>query len=135
MNMRNNIRVAIISVVLCAWAYIILAPMPRLPIGMANGSYANNCCGEMTLRDGKMSVGGRLVTYVIEVDKGGPYVLPNAYIDISGDHTLEVDTGKYPLIMRLDDPMRPTKLELMTEEAVLTFRRILIVPSKPQPTP
>ena len=46
-------------------------PEPPIPINQANGTYANDCCGTISLRDGTMRFGKQEVSYVIERDKLG----------------------------------------------------------------
>ena len=135
MKIRILVPIAIVLAVIGGWSYILLVPMPQLPIGIANGSYANKCCGTIQLKNGEMSVGGQLVSYVVERDKMGPYVLPSAYVGVSDGKTLEVDRRKYVLKIRLDDSVQPTQFQLMTDEAIYSFKRMIATPPKPQPKP
>jgi len=73
----------VVLVVFSVWAYIALTGEPRLQVGIANGRYSNGCCGTMVLKNGLMTVANQRVGYVVEQDKEGPYVLPNAYVGAS----------------------------------------------------
>jgi len=92
--------------------YIAVTPMPRDPIGTANGVYSGSCCGTLVLRDGILSFGDTSVRYVVEHDKGGPYVLPDAYVGVVGGTKLRLDRTKDALIIRLQDSDAPKSLSV-----------------------
>ena len=104
----------IVIAVGCAWAYILIAGEPRLPIGAANGTYSNRCCGTLTLKNGTMRIGGQKINYVIESNKMGPYVLPNVYVGASPQGFVVRPKG-YPLILNLDRPNDPRRVELLDD--------------------
>ena len=99
------------------WTYIALTGEPRLQIGTANGRYSNRCCGTVVLANGTMTVANRHVSYVIEQDKGGPYVLPEAYVGAS-DRGFVIRSEAHALKLRLDDPAHPHQVELLDDAAV-----------------
>lgn len=55
---------AVVAVVPALWLYLLLWPMPKLPIDAANGAYANPCCEPIILRDGTMLFGNHEVRYM-----------------------------------------------------------------------
>ena len=99
------------AVVTVIWLYLLLWPMPKLPIDAANGVYANPCCQPIILRDGTMSFGKHEVRYLIEEDKEGAYLLPQAYVGVEPSG-LQADQSKYPLKLRLNDMSSPDRLTL-----------------------
>lgn len=106
--------IVLIGVVLCAWADIVLTGEPRLQVGIANGSFANSCCGTVVFHDGIMRVANRRIGYVIEQDKAGPYVLPEAYVGASVTGFV-IKPNAYALKLRLDDPDHPHQIELLDD--------------------
>ena len=109
----------------CAGAYILLAGESRLQIGIANGTYSNPCCGALTLHNGTMTFANQRISYVIEEDKAGPYVLPNQYVGASTDR-LVARPEVYALKLRLDRSVVPLHIELIDDQprgAVYSFAR------------
>ena len=97
---------------------------PQLPIALANGSYVNECCGRLILENGMMRVGTQEVSYVIESDKEGPYILPAFYVGAaSGGYV--VRRNGLPLKLRLDNEAHPVAVELMddTGGGIFSFHR------------
>jgi len=101
--------------VLFSWAYIALTGEPRLQIGVANGAYSNRCCGSVVLNNGVMTVANQHISYVIEQDKAGPYVLPKGYVGAS-QKGFVVKPDAFALKLRLDDRSHPRKLELIDDK-------------------
>lgn len=98
---------------------------PRLPIGTANGTYANPCCGSIRLHNGQMVFGrGQMVSYVVEHDKVGRYVLPSSYIGVWSGKAVQADRSANLLKLRLDDATRPTSIELLSGSAAFDFKRV-----------
>lgn len=59
----------------CLSAVLVLRN-PGLPVSAADGTYSNDCCGDLILRDGTMIMGERSVGYVVEQDGDRSFVLP-----------------------------------------------------------
>jgi hypothetical protein len=98
---------------------------PRLPIGTADGTYANPCCGSVRLHNGQMIFGrGQIVSYVVEHDKIGRYVLPSSYVGVWSGKAVQTDSSANPLKLRLDDATRPTSIELLSGSAAFDFKRV-----------
>lgn len=108
-----------------ALLYLLAGSAPKLPIAAANGSFVNADVGTLVLKDGRMTVGRRYANYVLETDKVGAYVLPNAYVAVS-ERGFVVDQQGYPLKLRLDDPARPRRVDLMNEtrNTLVSFERV-----------
>jgi len=98
---------------------------PRLPIGAADGTYANPCCGSLRLDRGQMLFGRRrIIGYVIEHDKIGRYVLANHYVGGYDDKAFEFYASHDSLMLRLDVATRPRNIELFDKAATLDFKRV-----------
>ena len=117
-HIRNLKRLMIIGII--AWlAFAIsifttdLSP-PRLALALANGSYANSCCGTITLKDGRMAVSNQQIDYVIESDKVGSYVLPSFYVGAS-PRGFVLRRGGFPLKLYIDKDTHPSDLGLMDD--------------------
>jgi hypothetical protein len=114
MNVSKAVGAIVVTVVLAAWAYIALTGEPRLPINIANGAYSNRCCGTVIFANGVMTVADQRVSYVVEEDKVGPYVLPKEYVGASNGRVI-VRSGSFPSKLRLDDPAHPQQVELVDD--------------------
>ena len=112
--MSKAVGAIVVTVVLAIWAYIALTGEPRLPINIANGSYSNRCCGTVIFANGVMTVADQQVRYVVEEDKVGPYVLPEAYVGASNGEVI-VRSGSSALKLRLDDSAHPQQVELVDD--------------------
>ena len=116
MSANKAVGIATVVMVLCIWVYIALSGEARLPTGIANGRYSNDCCGTIVLDDGVMTVANQRVDYIIERDKTGAYVLPMAYVGASS-HAFVVRSDAHPLKLRLDDLAHPRQLQLVSDAA------------------
>jgi hypothetical protein len=114
MNERKLIGGFIVGAACCAWAYILIAGQPRLPVDAADGTFTNQCCGEVTLKDGVISVGSQRLNYLIESEKIGPYVLPKVIVGASNKGFVIRPDG-YSLKLRLDRTADPMNIELIDE--------------------
>lgn len=114
MSASKLVGVIGVIVVICSWIYIALTGEPRLQVGIANGVYANRCCGEIILNDGIMTVANQRIGYAIERDKAGPYVLPKTYVGASATGFV-VKPDAYVLKLRLDDSARPHQINLLDD--------------------
>ena len=113
--------VAVAALFLVARSLII--PESLIPIGQANGTYANDCCGTLTLRDGTMRIGKREIAYVIERDKNGAYLLPRLYVGVDPRYGLQIERSKYPLMLRLDDEKHPKDISILGNDDEYHFTR------------
>ncbi len=113
MTARNWIRFGIAIPAISAMLFIILSDPPRLPSNVANGTYSNPCCDSIELHNGQLAIKGNYIQYVIETDKGGAYVLPAGYVGVLDGMSVEFERSDRPLMLRLDDPEHPAKIELV----------------------
>lgn len=120
MASRRWISWAVLASLFGASLYLSIAPAPKLSIGIANGSYYNSDVGTLILRNGRMTINGQYVSYVIESDKGGPYVLPESYVGILGRSFL-IRRNSYPLKLRLDDAYAPRSINLIDDQSDNSF--------------
>jgi len=72
-----------------------------------------------------MSVLKQRVGYVVESDKGGPYILPSVYVGASSQGFVVRRNG-FALKLRLDDENHPANIELMDDAdgSVFSFHRL-----------
>jgi len=76
---------------------------PPAATGLENGTYANDCCGALELKDGAMRLNGRqTVRYAVGRDSTGPYILPSTYVGAFLDRGFEVDGTRPTTRLRLD---------------------------------
>jgi hypothetical protein len=98
---------------------------PRLPVGTADGTYVNSCCGSVKLHNGQMVFGrGQMVSYVVEHDKVSRYVLPKSYVGVWNGKAVQADRSASPLKLRLGDATRPESIGLLSQSAAFDFKRV-----------
>ena len=112
----------ITAAVLISWAFILFAPQEQLPVGAADGIYANSCCGDLILSSGEARIGLQAIGYVIERDKQGPYVLPIGRRVEADTKGISVAQGK-PLKLRLDTASSPHWIDLPGPNSDVRFMR------------
>lgn len=114
MRASKPVGITVFVIVICLWAYIALTGDPSLPIGIANGSYSNRCCGTLVVADGVMTLADQRVSYVVERDKAGPYIRPKTYVGGSKQGFVFRSAG-YPLKLRLNNAVRLQQVELLDD--------------------
>jgi hypothetical protein len=109
---------------------LLLLGGPGAEARAANGTYWNDCCGTVELRDGRMVLGekpaaGKQVSvgFVVERDSAGPYVLPERFVGTWEDNGFEVDGSRPPLKLRLDALPGPSRIELPSVRGSYSFER------------
>ena len=122
MNKRWSVSLPI-GAMAALMLYILVAPAPKLPLKVADGTYFNPCCSELTLRAGIMSFGSNEVRYAIERDKEGAYVLPEDYVGVDPDQGLLVERKHTPLKLRLDAKEYPTSVSVLGPNEEYRFAR------------
>jgi hypothetical protein len=86
---------------------------PAAPVGLENGTFANDCCGTLVLRDGAMLLNAKqTVRYTVGRDGRGPYILPRTYVGPFEDKGFEVDGSQAVTKLRLDRLPHPTRIVL-----------------------
>ena len=97
-----------------------------LPASAADGSYVNDCCGKMVLSDGTLILGDkgeRSVSYVVEKDEKGPFILPKFYVGPWENRGFQIDGSRPALPLRLDRLPAPTTIQLYDYPKSYLFRR------------
>jgi hypothetical protein len=96
-----------------ALALLFLVFRPGAPAGLENGTFANDCCGELVLRDGAMLLNAKAtVRYAVGRDARGPYILPRTYVGAFEDKGFEVDGSQAVKKLRLDRLPHPKRIIL-----------------------
>lgn len=96
----------------------------KSPALSANGVYENDCCGEVSLKDGRMVLNDKkFVTYVVGRDEAGPYILPKTYVGTWEDRGFEIDGSRPPIKLRLDRLPKPARIEIPAARGSYRFER------------
>jgi len=107
-----------------ALAFLIFLFRPAAPVGLENGTFANDCCGTLVLRDGAMLLNAKqTVRYAVGRDSRGPYILPRTYVGKFEDKGFEVDGSQAVVKLRLDRLPHPTRIILYEGGAPYLFAR------------
>ncbi len=79
----------------------------------------------LVLKDGHMIVSKQQISYVVESDKEGPYVLPSFYVGASSRGFVVREKG-FSLKLHFNDAARPSEIELMDDSdgSTFTFQRL-----------
>ena len=101
---------AAFALLLIASAFFMLRPASAAG-GAADGTYENDCCGELVIRDGQLILGNaKPVEFELKKDEAGFYLLPSTYVGTWEDRGFEVDGTRAPLKLRLDAAARAIRL-------------------------
>lgn len=88
------------------------------------GVFENDCCGTVTLAEGRLTLNGaQSIRYDIARDGQGPYVLPHTYIGAMEDQGFEIDGTQPAQKLRLDRLPAPNAIELPLGQRAFVFRR------------
>lgn len=97
---------------------------PGTPADVANGLFTHDCCGTLSLRDGRMTINqAKLVRYKVSEDQAGPYVIPETYVGPFEYKGFEVDGTRQPIKLRLDQLPRPQSIVLIEGRTAFVFKR------------
>lgn len=108
-------------VILATWSFL---QRPAVPAGQEDGVFANDCCGTLELRDGRMILNGKPATpYTVGRDVRGPYVLPQTYVGGYEQVGFEVDGSRPVARLRLDRLAHPTRIQLYGYGRAYIFAR------------
>ena len=103
---------------------LVVLSRPPASSGLENGSFENDCCGSLTLRDGDMILNEKTTTgYTVGTDARGAYVLPNNYVGGLEDVGFEIDGARPPIKLRLDRIPNPTNLVIQGGRKTYLFKR------------
>lgn len=112
MNRPRWVIAAVALAALTATGLTLFVREPGLSSDLANGTYSNDCCGTIELRDGQMTANGaNWVSYAIEQDEQGPYILPRTFVGTQ-DRGIVLDGSRPVLKLRLDTLPNPTRIEV-----------------------
>ena len=104
-------KIGIMGIVAVAVPVLVLLFEPSAPGGLENGSFLNDCCGSLRLRDGEVILNDKLATrYTVGRDGRGYYVLPRSYVGGLEDIGFEIDGSRPAAKLRLDHIPNPTIL-------------------------
>ncbi len=96
--------ILLVAVLLVTWK-------PTSSGGLENGSFENDCCGKLTLHDGRIILeDGSAVRYTLGQDARGFYVLPKTYVGGYDEVGFEVDGSRPTAKLRLDRMPHPTSI-------------------------
>jgi hypothetical protein len=105
-------------------ALVLLLSKPATPADVANGLFAHDCCGTLSLRDGRMILNQtKAVRYKIARDKAGLYIIPETYVGPFEYKGFEVDGARPPIKLRLDHLSRPQSIVLIEGRTSFVFKR------------
>ncbi|MFM5894488.1 MAG: hypothetical protein ACKOQM_08665 [Novosphingobium sp.] len=99
---------------------------PNSPIGAANGTFTNSCCGDIELLDGRMIIAGQQVAYSIDKDKSGTFIGTDGYVGASSSGFV-IRPKSASLKIYLDQSYHPQEIILFGEDASdgkYSFRRV-----------
>jgi hypothetical protein len=89
-----------------------------------DGIFENDCCGAVTLAQGRLSVNGsQTVRYDVGRDAQGPYLLPRTYVGALEDIGFEVDGTQPARKLRLDRLPGPQSIQLPMGTRTFVFRK------------
>jgi|EndMetStandDraft_2_1072991.scaffolds.fasta_scaffold275574_1 hypothetical protein len=103
---------------------LVILSKPPAPSGVENGSFGNDCCGSLTLRDGAMILNDKPTTrYTVGRDAKGPYILPRSYVGGLDGVGFEIDGSRPTAKLRLDRLPHPTTLLVQGGRTTYMFKR------------
>lgn len=114
---------------LAVGAFLLLRGPP--PSQGEEGTFENDCCGTVTLAEGRIALnGGQTIAYDVGRDGQGPYILPHTYIGALEDQGFEVDGTQPAQKLRLDRLPRPQAIQLPLGQRAFVFKRKPVRPGR-----
>jgi hypothetical protein len=109
-------------VAVAAAAFLLMRGPP--PSFGEDGIFENDCCGAVTVAEGRLSVNGsQTVRYDVGRDAQGPYLLPRTYVGALEDIGFEVDGTQPARKLRLDRLPGPQSIQLPMGTRSFLFRK------------
>jgi hypothetical protein len=103
-------------------AFLLMRGPP--PSSGEEGTFENDCCGTVTLAQGRLSVNGsQTVRYDVGRDARGPYLLPRTYVGVVEDQGFEIDGSQAAVKLRLDRLPGPEEIQLPMGMRAFVFRK------------
>lgn len=107
-----------------ALAAALLLSKPAMSADIANGLFAHDCCGTLSLQNGRMILNqAKSVRYKIAHDGAGLYIIPETYVGPFEYKGFEVDGTRRPVKLRLDNSSRPQSIVLIEGRTPFVFKR------------
>jgi hypothetical protein len=91
---------------------VIFGPSRHLPIKLADGLYANNCCAALILSNGHGRSGAVSFDYSIESSKTGPMVLLSRHFLSVKKHALVLEQDQTGLFLPVDTSSPPRWIDI-----------------------
>jgi hypothetical protein len=111
----------ILPIVVTVLVALLKTPAPH---GLENGSFENDCCGSLRLRDGDLLLNDQPAThYTVGQDARGAYVLPSRYVGGLDGIGFEIDGARPVTKLRLDRVPNPTSLLLRGDGKTYMFKK------------
>jgi hypothetical protein len=122
MNRAAILSGVVVALAAAAAAFVLVPATPQS--SGEEGIFENDCCGTVTLGQGRLSVnGGQSVRYDVGRDAGGPYVLPRTYVGAYEDVGIEVDGSQRARKLRLDHLPGAQTIQLPMGTRTFVFRK------------
>jgi hypothetical protein len=120
----------ILAVVVAMSVFLLKTPASS---GLENGSFENDCCGSLRLRDGDMLFNDHQAThYTVGRDARGAYVLPSSYVGGLDGIGFEIDDARPVTKLRLDRVPNPTSLLVQGGGKTYMFKKRQVILSNQQ---
>jgi hypothetical protein len=112
------------SGLIVAFGVAACAPMPtkELP-STVNGTYINQCCNPLILRDGVMEYSGQKVPYDVERSKNAHAITTSLRI-IAKNGRAEIEDGPMEFYLIADFRTPPETLKITGYDEEIVFRRV-----------
>lgn len=102
----------------------LLLNKPTTPAEAANGLFTHDCCGTLSLRDGRMIINqAKTVRYTVSQDEAGPYIIPETYVGPFENKGFEIDGTRQAIKLRLDHLPRPQSIVLIEGRTPFVLKR------------
>ena len=117
--LRSGGAVALVAAVA---AFLLMRGPP--PSSGEEGVFENDCCGTVTVGQGRLSVNGsQSIRYDVGRDAQGPYLLPRTYVGVVEDQGFEIDGSQAALKLRLDRLPAPQAIQLRMGTQAFVFKK------------
>ncbi len=111
-------------------AFLLMRGPP--PSSGEEGTFENDCCGTVTLAQGRLSLNGsQTIRYDVGRDAHGPYLLPRTYVGALEDQGFEVDGTQPARKLRLDRLPGPQAIQLPMGTRAFVFRKKGLLAQQP----
>ena len=120
---RNGILAALAAISAIFWLAVTTDRTPQPDPTSIPGTFANDCCPNIVLANGQITVsGGGSTAFTAGQDNISPYLIPSARVEIQDGSNVKLDPQQISLKIRLDRLHRPERIEI-PGELIHTFIR------------